>query len=60
MLVDRFDLGSLGKEGAHHRPAAFVVEAEIVEGIGVAAFDDRIGLGGELGHEASCDSCDIR
>jgi hypothetical protein len=29
------------------------VKAEIVKGIGVPAFDDRIGLRGKLGHEAS-------
>jgi hypothetical protein len=29
------------------------MEAEIVEGIGVATFDDCIGLRGKFGHEAS-------
>jgi hypothetical protein len=29
------------------------MEAEIVEGIGVAAFDDRIGLGGQFTHYGS-------
>jgi hypothetical protein len=29
------------------------MKAEIVKGVGVAAFDDRIGLSGQFGHEAS-------
>ena len=46
MLADRLDVGGLGQESAHHAVAAFAVQAEIVEGIGMTAFDDRIGLGG--------------
>ena len=53
MLVDRLDLGGLRQERAHHGLVALGVKAEIVEGIGVAAFDDRIGLRGKFGHEAS-------
>ena len=53
MLADRLDLRGLGQERAHHGFAALGVKAEIVKGIGVTAFDDRIGLGGQFGHEAS-------
>ena len=53
MLVDRLDLRGLGQERAHHGLVALGMQAEIVERIGVAAFDDRIGLGGQFGHEAS-------
>ena len=35
----------VGQEDAHHLAAVLGVQAEIVEGIGVTAFDDRIGLG---------------
>ena len=34
-------------------PVAFVMEAEILKGIGVTAFDDGIGLGRQFGHEVS-------
>ena len=51
-------LRGLGQERAHDVLAAFGVQAEIMEGIGVAAFDDRIGLGGKFGHEASFGCCD--
>ena len=53
VLADRFDIRGLGQERAHHLAVPFGMEAEIVERIGVAAFDDRIGLGGKLGHEVS-------
>ena len=53
VLVDRLDLGGLRQERAHHGLVALGVQAEIVKRIGVAAFDDRIGLGGQFGHEAS-------
>ena len=53
MLVDRIDLRGLRQERAHHGPVALGVQAEIVKRIGVAAFHDRIGLGGQFGHEAS-------
>jgi hypothetical protein len=53
VLADRFDLRGLGQEGAHHRFVAVVVQAKVAERIGMAAFDDGIGLGGQLVHEAS-------
>ena len=53
VLADGIDLGGLGQERAHHGAVALGVQAEIVERIGMAAFDDRIGLGGQFGHEAS-------
>ena len=53
MRRDRVHLVRFGKEGAHDRSAAFGVGAEILEGIGVSPFKDRIGFGGELGHAAS-------
>ena len=57
MLADRLDLGRFRQERAHHGPVALGMKAEIVKGIGVAAFDDRIGLGGQFGHEASLAVC---
>ena len=53
VLADRLDIGGLRQEGAHDVAVALGMQAEIMEGIGVAAFDDRIGLGGQFGHEAS-------
>ena len=53
VLADRLDVRGLGQERAHHGLVALGMEAEIVKGIGVAAFDDRIGFGGQFGHEAS-------
>ena len=53
LLADRIDFRRLRQKRAHHGPAAFIVQAEIVEGIGVAAFNDRIGFGGQFGHRAS-------
>src|SRR6185312_9307013 len=53
MLADGLDIGCVGQEGAHHRLLALLVDAKVAEGIGVAAFDDRIGLGGQLIHRAS-------
>ena len=58
MLADRLDIGGFRQERAHDVLAAFGVKAEIVERIGVVALDDRIGLGGKLGHEASRGCCD--
>ena len=46
VLADRVDVRGLGQESAHDALAALAVQAEIVERIGVAALDDRIGLGG--------------
>ena len=46
MLADRLDIGGLRQERAHDVLVALGVQAEIVEGIGMAALDDRIGLGG--------------
>ena len=57
VLADRLDIGGFGQESAHHALVAFDVQAEIVEGIGVAALDDRIGFGGQFGHAASCGCC---
>ena len=53
VLADRLDVRRFGQERAHHGPVALGMEAEIVKGIGVAAFHDRIGLRGQFGHEAS-------
>ena len=53
MLVDRVDLGGLRQERAHHGLAVLGMQAEVMKGIGVAAFHDRIGLCGQFGHEAS-------
>ena len=53
MLVDRIDLRRLRQERAHHGLVALGVKAEIMKGIGVAAFDNRVGLRGQFGHEAS-------
>ena len=58
MFADRLDIRGFGEERAHDVLAAFGVQAEIVERIGVAALDDRIGLGGKFGHEASSGCCD--
>src|ERR1700759_2460201 len=53
MLADGLDIGGFGQEGAHHRPVALGMHAEIAERIGVATFDDRIGLGRQFTHYAS-------
>ena len=53
MFADRFHIGGLRQKGAHHAFIAFGMKAEIAEGVGVAALDDRVGLGGQFGHEAS-------
>ena len=53
VLADRLDVRGFGQERAYHGLAALGMEAEIVKGIGVAAFDDRIGFRGQFGHEAS-------
>src|ERR1700730_11623345 len=53
MLVDGVDLVGLRQERAHHGLAVFGMKAEIVERVGMPAFDDRIGLRGQFGHEAS-------
>jgi hypothetical protein len=53
VLVDGVDLRGLRQERAHHGLVALGMKAEIMKGIGVAAFHDRIGLRGKFGHEAS-------
>ncbi len=53
MLVDGLDITGFGQEGAYHRLAALVVQAEIVEGIGMASLDDGIGFGGQFWHQVS-------
>ena len=53
MLVDRIHLRSVGQECADHGPAALGMGSEIAKGIGMATFQDRAGLVGKLGHEAS-------
>ena len=58
MLADRFDIRSFGDESAYHAVAALAVQAEITKRIGMLAFDDCRGLGGQLGDEASKDGCD--
>ena len=50
LLANCVDLRGLGQEGAHDGLAAFLVQSEIVEGIGVAPFDDGVGFGGKLCH----------
>ena len=57
VLADRLDIGGFRQESAHHALVAFGVEAKVVEGVGVAALDDRIGFGGQFGHAASCGCC---
>ncbi len=46
VFVDRVDLRGLRQECADHGFAALRVQSEIVKGIGVAAFHDRVSLGG--------------
>ena len=53
MRGDRVDLLCFRQEGAHDRSAVFVMRAEILKGIGVTAFQDRVGFGGQIGHAAS-------
>ncbi len=53
MFADRLDVRRLGQERAHHRLVALFVEAEIMKWVGVAALDNRVGLCGQFGHEAS-------
>ena len=53
MLADRLDVRRFGQKRTHHGPAALGMKAEIVKGIGVAAFDNRIGFRGQFGHAAS-------
>ncbi len=53
MFADCLDVRCFGQERAHHVPAALGMKAEIAEGVGVAAFHDRIGLRGQFGHRAS-------
>ena len=53
ILVDGVDPGGVRQECAHHRPVALGVGAEVLKGIGMATLHDRIGLGGQLGHDAS-------
>ncbi len=45
VFADGVDLGGLRQKCAHHALAALAVQSEIVEGIGMTAFDDRIGFG---------------
>src|SRR5229473_7279658 len=59
MFADRLHIGSLWQKRAHDAAVAFGMKAEIMERIGVAAFDDRIGLGEQFGHEASFAGKDI-
>ena len=58
MFTDCLDIGGLGQERTHHLAVALGVEAEIVKRVGMIALDDRVGLGRQLGHEASRDCCD--
>jgi len=53
MLADRLDVRGFGQERAHNGPVVLGMRAEIMKRIGVAAFDNRIGLGGQFGHTAS-------
>src|ERR1700687_253934 len=53
MFADRLDVRCLRKERAHHGFVALFMKAEIMKWIGVAALDDRVGLRGQLAHEAS-------
>ena len=48
VLADRLDIGGFRQERAHDVVVALGVQAEIAERIGVAAFDDRIGLRGKF------------
>jgi hypothetical protein len=58
VLADRLDIPRLGEERTHDLAVALGVQAEIAERIGVAAFDDRIGLGGKFGHAAASGCCE--
>ncbi|MET3262896.1 hypothetical protein ABIF38_004402 [Bradyrhizobium japonicum] len=57
MLADRLDIAGIGQEGAHDVAVPLGVKPEIVEGVGVAALDDGIGLGGQFAHATSCGCC---
>jgi hypothetical protein len=46
MFTDRLDIRGLWQERAHDILIALHMKAEIVERVGVTAFDDRISLGG--------------
>ena len=58
VFADRLDISRFREERAHDFPVAFGVKAEIAERIGVAALDDRIGLGGKFGHAAASGCCE--
>ena len=60
MLADRLHIRSIRKERAHHVLTTLGMQPEIVKRIGVATFDDRIGLGGQFGHAASSVSSKMR
>ena len=51
-VVEHLDAGRLRQEHAHHRLAALVVPAEIIERIVVAAFDNRA-CGGGNAHDGT-------
>ena len=53
MLANGLDVRGFRQERAHYGLIALGMTAEIVKRIGVAAFDNGIGLSGEFGHEAS-------
>ena len=46
VLADRLDTAGFRQECANDLLISLAVQAEIVEGIGMLARDDRIGLGG--------------
>ena len=45
MLADCLDFRGFRQEGAYHRPVALVVQAEVMEGVGMAPLDDGVGFG---------------
>src|ERR1700733_1712779 len=53
MLIDGVNLRGFRQEYANHGLVAFGMKAEVMKGVGVAAFHNRIGLRWKFGHEAS-------
>ena len=52
-FVDRLDVGSLRQEGADHGAVVLEMRPEIVERIGMTAFDNGIGFGRQRRHGES-------
>lgn len=50
VLADGLDVRGFGQESAHHALAPFGMQSEVVEGVGVAALDNRVGFGRQFRH----------